>query len=226
MRITSRTLHVAVVWAALALATASPALALPQTMPPDPTVSGQTRPAPAAPQGPLVLTPIESTFVIAPVAKVTKAFGVNSGLAGFYAGKVLEDKLIVGGSAVWLANPSSSTHMWYAGAVIGWKVFASGPFSLRAQTLLGAGETTRVMDYTALFGPAATFLRGFAPTFRVRARDGFAIMEPELTLQMKVLDRVRLNLGAGYRGTTRVFNYRNDLRGATATIGVEFRVSK
>jgi hypothetical protein len=226
MRITLRTLHVAVAAAALALAAASPAFATPQTAQAETTSSQRSRPVPPASQGPLVLTPIESTFVVAPIAKVTRIAGVNSVLAGFYAGKVLEDRLLVGGSAVWLAGPRDSTRMWYAGAVVGWKVYASGPISVRAQTLVGAGQASQVVSYATLLSPPGPFMRGFPDYARVRVHDGFVLVEPELTLQMKVLDRVRLNLGAGYRGTTRAFGFSNDLRGATGTIGLEVRVGK
>jgi hypothetical protein len=221
MRFTSRTLHTAVMSAALALAGASPALSAPQA-----AGGQQTQPAQTPPQGPLVLTPIESTFVVAPVAKVTKIAGVTSGLAGFYAGKVFEDKLTIGGSAFWLANPTDNTRMWYCGAVVGWTLKTTGPFSLRAQALVGAGEFSRVVNVADLIFPHAPFQHGSPGTSRVRFHDDFAIAEPELTLQVKVLDHLRLNVGAGYRATTHVFGFRDDLRGATASIGLEFGFRK
>jgi hypothetical protein len=226
MRITLRTLQIAAVSAAFALVAASPVFARPQTPQTEATSSGQGRPLPPAAQGPLVLTPIESTFVIAPVAKVTRLFGVNSGLAGFYAGKVLEDKLFVGGSAMWLANPTNTTQLWYGGVVAGWTCWGDGPFSVRAQTLVGGGQVTRVMDVASMFGLSGPYPSRYPPDFRIRIRDSFLIAEPELTLQMKVADRVRLNLGAGYRGTNRAFGFDHELRGATATLGLEFRIGK
>lgn len=221
MRITSRTLPIAVVSAALALAAASPALAAPQT-----ADDQRTQPAQTASQGPLVVTPIESTFVVAPVAKVTRIAGVNSGLAGFYAGKVFEDRLLIGGSVIWLANPRNTTELWYGGLVAGWTFWDDGPFSLRAQTLVGGGQATHVFDITNAFAPVGHISHGPFGNFRIRVSDSFFTAEPELTLQMRASERVRVNLGAGYRATTSAFGLGHELRGATGTLGVEFRIGK
>jgi hypothetical protein len=219
MRVTSRPLQIAAVSAVLAFTGAPPALANPQA-----SSGQQTQQGGKVSQGPLVLTPIESTFVIAPVAKVTEIAGVTSGLAGFYAGKVLDNKLFVGGSAFWLANPTNNTRLWYGGAVVGWTCMVSGPFSVRATTLVGAGQASRLLSIGVF--PTEPFMHGFHGNNRVRFRDDFVIAEPELTLQVKLLDRLRLNFGAGYRYTTRVFGLGDQLRGATGSLGLEFRFGK
>jgi hypothetical protein len=228
MRITLRTLQIAAVTAALGFAAAPTVFAAPQTPQADTAAAAQTRPAAPASQGPLVLTPIESTFVIAPVAKVTRLLGANAGLAGLYAGKVIEDKLFVGGSAMWLANPTNNTRLWYGGVVAGWTFWTDGRLSARAQTLVGGGQVTRTSDVISVFGPGGPFPPRYPPNYTVRIRENFVIAEPELTLQMKVTDRVRFNLGAGYRGTStgRNYGFGTDLRGATATVGLEFRIGK
>lgn len=214
----SRALQLAVLSAGLAVVGAMPAQAAPQA-------SGGQQSQPAPPQGPFQITPIENTFVIAPIAKVTKIAGVTSGLAGFYAGKVIEDTLVIGGSAVWLANPRNNIRMWYAGGLIGWKVFDSGPLSVRAQALVGGGDVTQVAYYADLFG-LGPFPHGGPGHYRVWVQQGFGVVEPELALQLQIVDRVRLNLGAGYRATTRAYGFGDELRGATGTIGVEFQIRR
>lgn len=207
MAVTSRFLAIGALSAAVSLAGARPAAAQTQTA-----------------SGPLVLTPNESTLVVTPVAKATRLDGRTSGLAGLFVGHTFEDTATVGVAGYGLAAPTNGTHLWYAGVVGSWKTLSAGPFSLRPQILAGGGHGSRLVTTTLPVrgpfghGPFPTEPSG---TFQFRAGGAFFIAEPEMTMQVKLFERLRLNLGAGYRYTTLAYGFGNGLRGPTGTLGFE-----
>ena len=54
--------------------------------------------------GPLVLQPIDNAVIVAPDYKVTEFNGDTGQLAGGYAGRVFDDKLLIGATAYWLVD--------------------------------------------------------------------------------------------------------------------------
>src|SRR5438034_3938989 len=67
-----------------------------------PVAFAQNAPAPSS--GPLVVERIHNGFVVAPDYKVTALDDRTAQLAGAYAGRTIDDRLLVGGAAYWLVN--------------------------------------------------------------------------------------------------------------------------
>lgn len=181
--------------------------------------------APSDSQGPLVLTPISSTVVFSPDVKATKVDGKTATLAGLYAAKVIESKVLVGGAGYWLTDPRQDARLWYAGALLGWRALGDRHVTLDARVLGGAGQGTIYRQVTTFARP--DFRRDGDPQpaaieRRFGYRDDFMVAEPQVVLGLAVVDRVRVNVGAGYRLTTAREGLNELFRGATGSIGVEF----
>ena len=70
--------------------------------------------------GPLRLEPIDDDVIVAPDYKITDFNGDTGQLAGAYAGKVFDDKLLIGAAAYWLVDGSDADRLTYGGLLVGW----------------------------------------------------------------------------------------------------------
>lgn len=190
-----------------------------------PIAAAAQGPAPAGP-GPLVIERLENRFVVAPDFKVTEVDGDTGQLAGGYVGWLVEDQLLVGGAAYWLANGPDDAEMTYGGLLIGWTTSAERRIQFGARSLIGVGRATLGTDVTrfARFGAR----RGSpAPaegaTVRVRGRDDFFVFEPQLTLITQLNEQLGITWGAGYRVTGLTEFPADRLRGVTGSVGVQWK---
>ena len=180
-------------------------------------------------QGPMIVEPIHSGFLAAPDVKVTEVDRTTSELLGGYAGWLTDERFFIGGGGYWLANRNrNNREMAYGGLVVHWLVWNSGRIGFGAKGLVGGGEATftdtvsvrvpEVRTNGRLITPAATLSQ------RVRVRDGFMLAEPEALLSFKLMNQVRLALGAGYRftGSDRRGLGGHRLDGATGSVGLQF----
>ena len=171
----------------------------------------QTTPA----QGPLVVERVHNPFVVAPDYKVTDLDGEFGQLAGFYAGKSLEDTLFIGGAGYWLVNGSSGDELAYGGLLAGWSMPVGSRIRFGARSLVGLGRATlgtdldrRTLDgqrglndgRVTRFGAGG---RGGAQpsAIRVRARDDFFVFEPQANVLTRMTDHIGLQWAGGYRLT-------------------------
>jgi hypothetical protein len=187
--------------------------------------------------GPLVLEPMHNGFLIAPDVKVTKVNGKIGTLAGAYAGWIRDDRLFIGGGGYWRADGKKDTDgLGYGGLIVGWFFDPDRPVSVSAKTLVGLGqyswsaEVPIGVPYCAL--PEKYLCSMTAPVDgnrfdrRFRFRNDFVVLEPEVDVQAKLGQRVRLSAGAGYRLIDGARGLDRVTRGATGSVSVQFRLGK
>jgi hypothetical protein len=203
----------------------------------------QTVPAPK----PFVIEEVRNPFVVAPDYKVTNLDDEFGQLAGFYAGKSIEDRLFIGGAGYWLVNGSGGDGLWYAGALTGWSMPAGSRIRFGARGLVGFGsaklgsdiDIVRGFDDRNLIGRGFDGLGGDlrgatrfgidgrggtqVSTVRVQARDDFFVFEPQAEVLTRLTDHIGLNWAAGYRLTGLTDALDDRLNGATGNIGLQLQ---
>ena len=176
--------------------------------------------APQISQGPMIVEQVHSGFLAAPDFKFTQIDHKSSGLAGGYAGFVIDDAFFIGGGAYGLATNTRGRDLAYGGLVLQWFGRSrDDTFGFGAKTLLGGGrsdstETVQVLD------------RGKLISQSVRLRQDFLVAEPEVDAIVRFTKHVRLTIGAGYRFTGRGREQffdgpRQNLSGAVGSIGLQ-----
>src|SRR5436190_11349814 len=112
-----------------------------------PTAEAQ---APAGPSsGPLVLEPIESSFVVAPEYKFTEVNGRTGHMAGVSAGVLTDRSLYLGGAVYFLTNGSDDFGLTYGGLLAGWTTGLGSHVRVGGRGLLGFGGATVGEAFTA-----------------------------------------------------------------------------
>lgn len=188
--------------------------------------------APVAAQstGPLTLQPISSTFVVAPEVKVTSINDKTGVLTGAYAGRLIENRVLLGGGVYWLAEPRDQARLFYVGFLSGARLLGGDRFNIMARALVGVGSGTAYDTVTVSGVPPRHFGRPFvwdgSGTFRVGYRDDFALFEPELRASLHLNDVLSVNLGAGYRVTSADGWLNDAFKGATGSVGVQFAIGR
>jgi hypothetical protein len=163
--------------------------------------------------------------VFSPDAKVTSINNTTAVLAGGYAGKLIENQVLVGGGAYWLTSHRDAARLWYAGLLLGARIAGNDRFNVSARSLLGIGEGT-VFDEVhldPLYGR-----HGFRPgrDLRYGYRDHFLVADPEVRLLLALTDALSVTVGGGYRVTTAYDGLNEMLRGATGSVGLQFNIGK
>jgi len=156
-----------------------------------------------ASQGPMIVERVHDGFLVAPDFKFTEVDRKSSGLAGGYAGFVLDEHIFIGGGGYVLATQRHGSDMAYGGLVLQWLGGGNDTFGFSAKTLLGGGRadssgTVQVLD------------RGRLISEPFRARRNFLVAEPELDALIRITDHLRLAIGAGYRFTGSDWGRRGD----------------
>ena len=174
-------------------------------------------------QGPMVVERVhDNGFLVVPEFKFTEVDKRSAGLAGAYAGVVIAEHFFIGGGGYVLTTERHGRDLAYGGLVLQWLGAGNDIFGFSARTLLGGGSTESSGTYQ-LLDHGRLIMEPF------RARQGFAVAEPELDLSIHFTDHVGLAVGAGYRfaGSDR---YDRDsgfglsdsrLSGAVGTIGLQ-----
>jgi len=178
-------------------------------------------------QGPMIIEPIHSGWLVAPDVKVTEVDRKTSELVGGYAGWLSEQRLFIGGAGYWLAN-GNGREMAYGGVVAQCLVWSNSRFGVSAKGLLGGGQASVTDTITVRVPEVRTNGRVVTPAStvsqQVRVHDGFAVAEPEAQLSIRLSKQLRLAVGAGYRftGSDRRGDFRGDrLDGATGSVSLQ-----
>ena len=193
--------------------------------------TAQTAPPPAPP----VIERIDNGFVIAPDFKITDVDGDLGQLAGLYAGAVLDERLLIGAAAYWLANGSEAFRLTYGGLLAGWTIQDTSRIRFGVRGLAGVGRATLPIEGAALgaspFSPAIRFGARtparvgtdilMPPTIRFGVKDDFLVFEPQGTVAVSVTDHIVINVGAGYRAVTLTDALRDRLDGPSGSIALE-----
>lgn len=203
----------------------------------------QDAPAPTPTQGPLVIEKIHNGIVVAPDYKFTELNGDTAQLAGAYVGRVIDDRLFIGGAGYWLANGTRGNELRYGGVMVGWTT-APGRIRFGARGLVGAGSGTLTMSLADRLGRpfadprtvAASDPRGIAARFGVRVpplgaigalpsfrvREDFFVFEPQVNAVTRLTDHVAIDVAAGYRVIGLADQFGDRLDGATGSLGLQF----
>jgi hypothetical protein len=187
--------------------------------------------APLSSQGPLVLEPMKNGLIIAPDVKVTKFDGQVGTLAGAYGGWLNDDRLLIGAGGYWLADGKNGRSLAYGGLVVGWRVRPDRSIGFGVKGLIGLGESSRsvAVDDFLVRGPDMPTAhidvdRLDTRNRRVRFHEDVFVAEPEVDLHVKLVDSIRLTLGAGYRAVNNSNGFNKGLRGPTGTVSVQFNL--
>lgn len=145
-------------------------------------------------QGPMIVERVHNGFLVAPDFKITQVDKKSSGLAGGYAGFVVDAAFFIGGGAYARVTNTRDREMVYGGLVLQWFGRTGERFGFSAKTLLGGGtsessSTVQVLD------------RGRVTSQRLRLRQDFFVAEPEVDARVRLTKHLRLTVGAGYRFT-------------------------
>lgn len=199
----------------------------------------QNQPVPSS--GPLVLERIPNAWVLAPDFKVTDVDGRTGELAGAYGGKVIDNTLLIGGAAYWLANDARDFKMMYGGVIVGWQSPEFGRIRFGGRGLAGLGSATLGFDVPVRglvpdplaarsdirFGvpdPRAALpppRRAPVPA-RAIGRDDFAVFEPQANVSARITKAIGVSCGVGYRQTAGADLLRDRVDGPTANLAVQF----
>ena len=175
------------------------------------------------PQEPLVLERIHNPFVVAPDYKIADIDGDTGQLAGAYAGRLLGDRLFLGGGFYWLVNGDHGEEMRYGGLMLGWSMPVGRALRFGARGLVGVGTATLGVDSQFIAqARGRNNVRGFpGQTVRFLARDDFFVFEPQVNATVQVIPHVGVEVGGGYRvsGATSVLEDR--LNGVSGSIGAQ-----
>jgi hypothetical protein len=145
-------------------------------------------------QGPMIVERVHNGFLVAPDFKYTEIDHKSSGLAGGYAGVVLDEHFFIGGGAYVLATERRGRDLAYGGLVLQWLGGGTDTFGFGAKMLLGGGSAESS-------GTVQVLERGRLISEPFRSRQNFLVAEPELDARVRLASHLRLAVGAGYRFT-------------------------
>ena len=175
-------------------------------------------------QGPMIVERVHNGFLVAPDFKITDLDGKTSGLAGGYAGFVIDDHFFVGGGAYALGTNTRDREMAYGGLVLQWFGRGNERFGFSAKTLLGGGRSES-------FSTLQVLDRGRPVSERFRVSQDFLVAEPEVDALVRLTKHLRLTAGAGYRFTGSAGHGRDGffpdgrgrtgLKGAVGSVGLQ-----
>lgn len=154
----------------------------------DVAAAGQTS------QGPMIVERVHNGFLVAPDFKFTEIDHKSSGLAGGYAGVVLDEHFFIGGGGYVLATERRGRDLAYGGLVLQWLGGGTDTLGFGAKMLLGGGSAESS-------GTVQVLQRGRLISEPFRSRQNFLVAEPELNARVRIASHLRLAVGAGYRFT-------------------------
>jgi hypothetical protein len=180
--------------------------------------------APAPQDSGFAIEAVNTPFVVAPAYKVTRVDGQTAQLAGVYAGRMLDDQILIGGAVYTLTNLSRGTDLTYGGLLVGWMSSSGRRVRFGGRALAGVGEGA-LPTTVVRFGhgrPQAPPPVPQSTSVSVQVRDGFAVLEPEADVSARLTDHVTVGFAAGYRLTGATDLLRDRLNGMTGALALQF----
>lgn len=192
-----------------------------------------TAPRSPASQGPMVIERVSNGFAGAPEFKFTELDGTTENLLGGYGGYLIDNTLLIGGGAYWLTSGSRIHDMGYGGAVIEWLQRVNHPIGYSVRGLIGFGVASLGENVTVVDGRNGRDGRFGRPNppiasppstsvVSVRYDDGFFVAEPQANLLFNLNPKMRVGVSGGYRLIGGAYHADDRLRGATASVSVQF----
>ncbi len=199
-------------------------------------IAASAQDAAAAQQGgPMIVERLQSGFAVAPEVKETEFDHRGSTLVGGSAGWVTDATFFVGGAGYWLVSDRRDRELGYGGFLFQWLAGGSSAVGFAARGLVGGGSATLTdtVTYTVRVPSPIPIVNGRPDPSRitytnqtfsasVRVRDEFFLVEPGVDVRFRLSDHTRLTAGIGYRLTAGDRPDESRIRGAVATVGVQF----
>jgi hypothetical protein len=184
---------------------AAPTIAAAQSSPQTPVSQG----------GPMTIEEAQQGFVIAPEFKVSRFDGSKAQFAGVYGGVTVGRGFLLGGGIYTRTNGSRNRGMTYGGAVVGWQLWSDQPVGLSLRGLFGPGRGTSTQTITL------TDMDRHTVVSQTRAfSSDFFVAEPQADLLFQFTKHLRLDIGGGYRLTSRS-RFNNDrFSGASGSVAL------
>lgn len=179
-------------------------------------------PAAQTSQGPMIVERVHNGFLAAPDFKITEVDKKAAGLAGGYAGFVIDDAFFIGAGAYAQVTNTRDRELVYGGLILQWFGRTSERFGFSAKTLVGGGTSESSGTVQIMQG-------GRMVSERMRSRQDFFVAEPEVDALLRLTKHLRVTVGAGYRFTGSAHGrddfYRSPgpsgLNGAVGSIGLQ-----
>ena len=169
--------------------------------------------------------------MFAPDVRAADIDGRAAALAGGYAGRIIDNVLIVGGGGYWLTNRDDDFKMGYGGGVVEWLIRSDRKIGFGVRTLVGGGSATLPRTVAELYGDhlirastrgSRSAIRGIDPTATIPVSDDFFIAEPQLNVLWNLSRRYRISFGVGYRAVAWAPLLGDDLNGPSGSVSIQF----
>jgi hypothetical protein len=190
---------------------------------------GQAPRGAQARQGPLMVQPIGSGFVLTPEVRFTElnhSWGTQIGASG---GWLYDETLYFGGAFYGLVGGANDQQLWYGGFVTGWNAPISGAVHVGVRGLFGWGHSETFEDWT--YYPEPYHHQGQPPnqaapvTQKAWVYQDFMVFEPSVIATIRLAKKASIEIGAGYRLTGNdYYGWDNHVNGAYGSIGVRLGV--
>ena len=184
------------------------------------SAGGQQPPSPQ--QGPMVVQPIGSGFVLTPEVRFTEvnhSWGTQFGASG---GWLYDDSIFVGGAFYGLVGGADDAQLMYGGFVTGWSAPISSAVRVGVRALLGWGHSEMFEEWTDLgycrhgncYGPSVQ---------KAWVYQDFMVFEPQVTATFQLAKQLALEVGGGYRLTgNNYYGWDSHVNGAFGSVGIRF----
>ncbi|MBM3779551.1 MAG: hypothetical protein FJW23_15150 [Acidimicrobiia bacterium] len=194
-----------------------------------PAVPASAQAGTGSADGPMSVERVEQGVVVTPEVSVTRVDGETGALLGGTVGWTVERRVTFGGAGYWWANAADGERLVYGGGVVEWLLTpGDAPVRFGVRGLVGGGTATlgaevHILGGDVRFGSHRATGPGPAiyPPQRFLLRDEFLVAEPSVALKLRLMRRIGLSLGAGYRLTGRTPLLEGRLDGFTGVLGVE-----
>ncbi len=187
------------------------------------------QPARAPQQGPMVVQPIGSGFVLTPEVRFTElnhSWGTQFGASG---GWLYDETIFFGGAFYGLVGGADEAELWYGGFVTGWNAPLSGALRVGVRGLFGWGHSETFEDWTyyqqPYHHPGPPPNQPAPVTQKAWVYQDFMVFEPSVIATVRLAKQVSLEFGGGYRLTGNdYYGWDNHVNGAFGSIGVRLGV--
>jgi hypothetical protein len=185
--------------------------------------AGGQRP-PALQQGPMVVEPISSGFVLMPEVRWTElnhSWGTQFGASG---GWLYDERFFFGGGVYWLVGGAGDQQLTNGGFITGWSAPITRSLHVGVRGLLGWGHADTFEEWTdpgycqhgKCYGPS---------TQKAWVYQDFMVFEPSVNATIRLARQLSLDVSGGYRLTgNNHYGSDNHVNGAFGSVGIRVGV--
>jgi hypothetical protein len=186
--------------------------------------AGGGQPPPPPRQGPMVVQPISSGFVLMPEVRFTEindSWGTQIGASG---GWLYDDTFFVGGGFYGLVGGADDQQLTYGGFITGWSAPINDRLRVGVRALFGWGHSETFQRWT---DPGYCH-RGTcygATTQQACVFQDFLVFEPSVNATVRLARQLSLDISGGYglKGN-RYYGWDNRVNGPFGSVGIRVGV--